>query len=69
MHRLIIGKLKYTYLAGHHAVAIITHRGQKHQFPIEKVQSDPRFRVQNGTSDGRIAPQEVAAFILKRRIR
>jgi len=69
MYRLIIGGLKYTYLASHHVVAIITDKGHKYRFRIETVQSNPKYRIQNGTADARIAPEEVAAFILKHHLR
>ena len=68
MHRLVLGGLKFTYLANHHAVGIITHSGRKFVFPLKKVQSNPKFRSQNGTSDGRISSNEVAEFIIKNRL-
>ena len=69
MYRLIIGKLKYTYLVSHHVIAILTSTGQKYVFPLKKVQSNSKFRIQNGTADGRISAEEVAAFILRRHLR
>jgi hypothetical protein len=69
LYKLEIGKLKYKYLASPHVIAIITPNRKIRIYPLEKVQSNPKFRVQNGTSDGRIAPEEVAAFILRHRLK
>ena len=49
MYKLEIGKLKYKYLASPHVIAIITPNRKIRIYPLEKVQSNPKFRVQNGT--------------------
>jgi hypothetical protein len=69
MHNIEIAGLQFRYLAGIHSVGIISPRGRKYRFPLNTVQSNPRFRVQNGTSDGRVSPQEIADFILKRHLK
>lgn len=67
MYRLEVGNAKYKYLASPHVIAIITPTRKTRIFKLAEVQSNPSLRVQNGTSDARIAPEEVAIFILKNR--
>lgn len=69
MHNLEIVGMQFRYLAGIHSVGIISPRGRKYKFPLNVVQSNPKFRIQNGTSDSRIAPEEVAAFIAKHHLK
>ena len=69
LYKLDIGKLQYKYLASPHVIAIITPSRRIRKFPLYRVQSNPKFRVQNGTSDGIISPEEVAAFILRHRLK
>jgi hypothetical protein len=69
LYKLDIGNLQYKYLASPHVIAIITPKRKKRVYKLEEVQSNPKFRIQNGTSDSIIAPEEVAAFILRRRLK
>jgi hypothetical protein len=69
LYKLEVGKLKYKYLASPHIIAIIAPSRKIRKYPLHVVQSNPKFRVQNGTSDGIISPEEVAAFILRHRLK
>lgn len=69
MYRLEIGKRSYRYLVGSAVVAIITPEGKKYLRKLNEIQSSAEKRIQNGTSDGRLSPDEVADYILKNGIR
>ena len=64
--------LKYTYLVGNHTVGIITPSRKRHQFPIHEVSGRPemsRLPNSDGSSDSRLHPDEIAAFVIKHNIR
>ncbi len=67
MYRIEIGKGIYTYLVGNHTVAIITPSRKKHIAYLHAVRDEKlsENRIQNGTADGRIAPEEIVAYVLK----
>lgn len=69
MYKLEIGKLQYKYLVGPHVVAIITPKRKICKYLLSRVQSNPSLRIQNGTADSRVSPEEVADFIVKHRLK
>ncbi len=71
MYHIELGSLKYKYLVGNHTVAIITPSKKKHVTPIESVRNEEfsSNRTQNGTADGRISPEEIAAYVLKLKLK
>ncbi len=63
--------LKYRYLVGPYTVAIIPPSRKKHIASLAAIREAAKgFAVhnQNGTADGRIAAEEVVAYVLKHRI-
>lgn len=61
--------LKYTYLVGNHTVGIITPSRKRLMFPIHEVSGRPegqRLPDSTGSADGRLHPDEIAAFVLRR---
>lgn len=72
MYRIQIGKKNYTYLVGNHTAAIIPPSGKwvKDSFDAfrEASKDISVIHIQNGTADGRIAAEEVAAYVLKHKI-
>jgi hypothetical protein len=61
--------LIYTYLVGTHSVGIITPSRKRYLFLIHEVSGRPeghRLPGNDGSSDSRLHPDEVAAFVLKR---
>jgi hypothetical protein len=68
-----IGKWKYKYCVGPFTVGIIPPSGHKHCATIEKVQGDGKLaetrNSQTGTGDGRVSPDEVAAYIVAQNIK
>jgi len=71
MYRIEIKNLKYTYLVGNYTVAIIPPSGKKHIAPLDVVRNEElaKNRIQNGTADGRISPDEVVAYILHQELK
>ncbi len=69
MYRIQIGKGLYTYLIGNQTVAIISPSRKKLEVTFavlkEAFAGTPITYIQNGTSDGRIAPEEIVAYVLK----
>jgi len=70
-YRIMFGSLKYTYFVGNHTVAILPPSKKKHLASFAAIASEELSsnRSQNGTADGRISPEEVAAYILKHNLR
>ena len=66
-YRMLIGKGLFTYFVGNHHIAIIPPSRKKHVTRLAFVQNEELSsnRSQNGTADGRISPEEVAAYVLK----
>ena len=63
--------LRYRYLVGPYTVAIITPARKKHITSIAAIRDAAKgFAVhnQNGTADGRIAAEEIVAYVLKHRL-
>lgn len=72
MFKIEIGKLKYTYLVGAHTVGIIPPSRHKHIATIQEVRGDrknPHTGVNNGSCDSILLPEEIAAYILKLRLK
>jgi hypothetical protein len=70
-YRIMLGSLKYTYFVGNYTIAILPPSKKKHlaQFAAVANKELSSNRSQNGTADGRISPEEVAAYILKQNLR
>jgi len=68
-----IGKWTYKYLVGPFTCGIVPPSGRKHLATIEEVQGDGKLAAtrdsQSGTGDGRLAPDEVAAYIVAKGIK
>ena len=69
MYRIQIGKKNYTYLVGNHTAAIIPPSGKWVEASFDAFREAAKdisvIHIQNGTADGRIAPEEVVAYVLK----
>jgi hypothetical protein len=64
--------LKYVYLVGNHTVGIITPSRKRLEFPIHEVSGRPeghRLPDSNGSSDCRLHPDEIAAFVVRRNLK
>jgi|HubBroStandDraft_1064217.scaffolds.fasta_scaffold127873_3 hypothetical protein len=73
MYRIQIGKGIYTYLVGNHTIAIIPPNKKKwikvtHDAIHEAAKDISVIYIQNGTADGRIAPEEIVAYVVKHQI-
>lgn len=64
--------LVYTYLVGAYTVGIITPSRKRYTFPISEISGRPegdRLSGSDGSSDARCHPDEIAAFVLKRKLK
>jgi hypothetical protein len=63
--------LRYQYLVGSYTVGIITPSRKKHVFRIGTVTGRPfndRLAGNDGTANCRLSPEEVAEFVITRRL-
>jgi hypothetical protein len=72
MYRIKIGKGIFTYLVGNQTVAIISPNRKKFEVSFgaihEASEGLPVNYTQNGTADARIAPEEIAAYVMKHKL-
>jgi hypothetical protein len=64
--------LKYTYLVGAHTVGIITPSRKRFEFAIHEVSGRPeghRLPPNDGSTDSRLHPDEIAAFVVRRNLK
>lgn len=64
MHRITVGKWTFRYIVGPFTVGIITPTRKKHVASIAAVRQGRRVTSQ----DYRVAPEEIAAYIVKERL-
>jgi hypothetical protein len=71
MYHIELAGMKYRYLVGPYNVAIITPSRKKHLVLLSDVKN-PAVRLPdppNGSADDRVAPEEVAAYILTKNLK
>ena len=64
--------LKYVYLVGAYTVGIITPSRKRFFYPIHEVtgrKENSRTGTNNGFADSRLHPDELAAFVLKNKLK
>lgn len=70
MNRVKVGKWEFRYVVGNHSVGIISPTRKKHHITLTELHGAPNVRngINNGMSDDRATPEQVAAYIVKNRL-
>ena len=69
MYKIEVSGLVYKYIVGSYSAGIISPSGKKHLVNLRVIR-DPEIvdRGHNGSSDDRLMPSEVAAYVLKNKL-
>lgn len=71
MYYIEVLGLKYRYLVGIHNVGIVSPTRKRYLRRIDEVSgraAGTRTGINNGTSDSRLTPEEVAAYVIKNKL-
>jgi len=69
MYNIEVLGMKFRYVVGSFSVGIVSSKGKKHTVGLDDIRNpEVTCRGHNGSSDDRLTPSEVAAYVLKNKL-